>query len=533
MSASDNAVSSSDFVRAMGPVARELLGVPSEEKTSELRFGSRGSLSVSLDKGTWHDHEADVGGGLIDLVMAKRRVDKEGALSWLRDRKHLPPNGHSSGFNVVATYPYTDADGVLLYEVCRLDPKDFRQRRPDGSGRWAWTMKGVERVLYHLSEVKAAAREGRVVYIAEGEKGVDALRQLGVVATCSPGGANKWKHGYSDHLRGAEVVILPDNDQPGRQHADMVAASLRKATESVTILALPGLATKEDPFDWVQRGGTADQLETLATAERLAQSAKGSDGAENIAPQLALSDADDPLRPVIRVAAGKLDLLATEGEAALRNSRLPVYQRGDGLVRPVSREVPASRGRVTVAAGLSELNNHSLLDLLSQCATWKVFNQRKKALVSCDPPGLVAAIILSRKGQWKLPPIAGVITTPTLRSDGSILLEPGYDPATRLFHVADPSLDLGTMPIAPTRAEAETALAALKGLLTGFPFVTEVDRAVALSGLITPIVRGALTVAPLHAFRASTAGSGKSYLVDVARRHRLRSGLPCRRRWSD
>lgn len=85
---------SPEFVRAIGPVARELLGEPSQESKDELRFGSRGSLSVSLIKGTWFDNEANAGGGVIDLVMSKQRVDKEAAVSWLRERKHIePPSG--------------------------------------------------------------------------------------------------------------------------------------------------------------------------------------------------------------------------------------------------------------------------------------------------------------------------------------------------------------------------------------------------------------------------------------------------------
>jgi putative DNA primase/helicase len=230
-------------------------------------------------------------------------------------------------------------------------------------------------------------------------------------------------------------------------------------------------------------------------------------------------------KPVIRVRAGELDTLATKGEEALCASNLPIYQRGDVLVRPISKEVSASRGRTTVAAGLTELSTHAMLDLLSQAASWVRFDKRVKAEVACDPPGAVPAIILSRKGQWKLPPVAGVVTTPTLRPDGSILSEPGYDAATRLYHVADPSLKLGRMPEKPTRADAEQALETLKALLTGFPFVTAVDRAVALSGLITPVVRGALNVVPFHGFRASTAGSGKTYLVDLA--SAISTGRPC------
>jgi hypothetical protein len=121
--------------------------------------------------------------------------------------------------------------------------------------------------------------------------------------------------------------------------------------------------------------------------------------------------------------------------------------------------------------------------------------------------------------------VAGVITTPTLRADGSILSAPGYDPATRLYLARDDGLQMPALAERPSREDAEAALHLLSDLLAGFPFVGPIDRAVALSGLITAVVRGGLPVAPLHAFRASTPGTGKSLLVDVAAT--IATGRPC------
>jgi putative DNA primase/helicase len=232
-----------------------------------------------------------------------------------------------------------------------------------------------------------------------------------------------------------------------------------------------------------------------------------------------------PPLPVIRVAGGKLPELATEGEQALLVSGLPVFQRGRSLVRPIRQDVPASGGRTTIAAGLREITGPMMIDLLAQSAEWEVWNARKKALVAADPPPMVASILLSRAGFWSLPIVAGVTTTPTLRPDGSVLIAPGYDPATRLYHVPDADLIMSSANPAPSRAEAKQALALLNGLLDGFPFVSAIDRSVGLSALITPVVRGAMTVAPLHAIRASTAGTGKSFLVDLA--SAIATGRPC------
>lgn len=199
-------------------------------------------------------------------------------------------------------------------------------------------------------------------------------------------------------------------------------------------------------------------------------------------------------KPAIQVVAGKLDEVATHAETALRGSGLPVFLRGDRPVRPVAREVPAPKGRTTISAGVAELGVAGLLDHLAQAAHWLRYDGRRKAVVPIDPPSVVAQVLLSRGGRLTLPPLAGVVTTPTLRPDGSLLIEPGYDPATRLYHVPDPKLELGGIVETPTWSDAWDALAELSELLTEFPFVAEVDRAVALSGLITPIVRGALTV---------------------------------------
>jgi putative DNA primase/helicase len=220
-----------------------------------------------------------------------------------------------------------------------------------------------------------------------------------------------------------------------------------------------------------------------------------------------------PVRPQIEVRAGELHLMATEGEAALIAAAAPFYNRG-GIVRPIVDELPAAHGRRTKVARLAEVSADMLVDHLSRCADWTKFDGRKKRTVLTDPPRPVAATILARDGEWKFPRLAGVITTQTLRPDGTILSKPGYDPVTQLL-LLDPPV-LPAIPDKPTRADALKALALLDGLLDEFPFADDPSRSVALSGLITPVVRGALAVAPMHVTSAPVAGSGKSYIIDLA-----------------
>jgi hypothetical protein len=165
----------------------------------------------------------------------------------------------------VAVYDYTDESGVLLYQVVRFEPKDFRQRRPDGSGGWAWNLQGVKRVVFRLRDVLAAAREQRVAYVVEGEKDVLGLERLGLVATTNAGGAGKWLPSYAEAFRGARgVYVIPDNDTPGRKHAEEVARSVYEIGIPVKIVALPNLPEKADVSDWLASGGTGEQLRTLA-----------------------------------------------------------------------------------------------------------------------------------------------------------------------------------------------------------------------------------------------------------------------------
>ncbi|NUP17099.1 MAG: DUF3987 domain-containing protein [Streptomyces sp.] len=126
----------------------------------------------------------------------------------------------------VAEYPYCDENGVLLYTVVRYAPKTFRQRAADGTP----SVKGIRRVPYRLPQVRAEAAAGGLVLVVEGEKDVDNLTAVNVVATCNSGGAGKWTDDHTRHLRGAgEVVVVADRDGPGRAHAAQVADSLRRA----------------------------------------------------------------------------------------------------------------------------------------------------------------------------------------------------------------------------------------------------------------------------------------------------------------
>jgi putative DNA primase/helicase len=217
--------------------------------------------------------------------------------------------------------------------------------------------------------------------------------------------------------------------------------------------------------------------------------------------------------PTIEIKDGHLSELATKAEALLIAAGVPLYQRGGELVRPIIETVDASRGRKTKVAQLRILDPVYRRDLLARHAIWLRYDKKEEQMNMTNPPYETATTVMARVGEWGFKAIAGVISTPTMRPDGSLLVVQGYDEVTGLLLVEPPTMP--AIPDQPTRENAEAALKLIEDLLTSFPFVDDVSKACALSAIITPILRGAFIVTPMHASRAPTAGSGKSFLWDI------------------
>jgi putative DNA primase/helicase len=219
--------------------------------------------------------------------------------------------------------------------------------------------------------------------------------------------------------------------------------------------------------------------------------------------------------PTIRLEAGNIEAVVDDVEWALIRARRGLYQRG-GLIVSVGHEPAlAAHGRDVVVQRIAERGDHALLEDISASARFERFDARAKDFITKDPPMALAKTLKQRFGRLRLPALTGIVNAPTMRADGSLLTEPGYDDATGLLF--DP-LDVDFPPLAgrPTRRDAEDGLARLNNMVDSFPFVEEQDRSVALSAVLTACVRRSLPTAPLHAFTAPVAGSGKSKLVDIA-----------------
>ena len=219
--------------------------------------------------------------------------------------------------------------------------------------------------------------------------------------------------------------------------------------------------------------------------------------------------------------------MADAAASVLLNANVPFYQRGKALVRPVVKQVQTFDGKTTSASQLADIELPYLRDTLCKNSVWVKFNKKSKKWLPIHPPVDPAQVLLKRFGDWEFPELAGIINTPTLRPDGTVLKDEGYDPATQLLLIDPPAMP--EMPEHPTKEEAASALDTIKNdLLFEFMFDDDegVSRAVALSAIISTVCRGAFPVVPMHIIDAPTAGSGKSYLLSTVSRIATGQAMP-------
>jgi hypothetical protein len=231
---------------------------------------------------------------------------------------------------IAAKYDYRDENGVLLYQVVRYEPKDFRQRRPDGKGAWIWNLNGVRRVLYRLSELLAA----KAVLVCEGEKDCETAYAMGLVATTS-GATGSWKPEFVEPLKGKRVTIIADADGPGRKHAQQVAESLTGKAESVRVLEFPGA---KDLSEWATTGGTREALlERISNTAEWSPSLKATSGFSLVRLADLLARPDLPVEYVVEnlLVAGTVSCLAAKpkvGKSTFARNLCLAVSRGENFL---------------------------------------------------------------------------------------------------------------------------------------------------------------------------------------------------------
>jgi putative DNA primase/helicase len=403
-----------------------------------------------------------------------------------------------NGPNRVAIDPDTNKPQKRIFQVWPNSPDKKKPRN-------------APILPYQLPQLMRAVARGETIFIAEGEPKVEVLLGWGLAATCNAEGAGKWKAEHAAYLKGANVVILPDNDEPGRRHTDIVGRSLQGVATSVRLLELPGLDEHGDIVDWERSGGDREKLLEIETFEWKPY----------------FDESSDPRVEVV-LRAGMLHQQADETEDALIAADTPIHAQAGRLVRVVVEKADATRGRKTLVTRVTPCDRPWLMREISKtirCVTFRKLGRSvndKPVKVSADVPKELVDAVKSSASD-KFPELAGIIETPTLRPDGSILQEPGYDAQTGLLLVNPPAMS--RIAERPTEVDAMAAMVLLNELLREFPFADEMSRSVALSALIMPVVRGAMTFAPLHVASAPEAGTGKSYLFDIATA--IASGKAC------
>jgi hypothetical protein len=272
----------------------KLWGEPDKTTSKKLTWNGGGNSygwrTFDVAKRVWYDGDAKRGGGLLDLAVYAKGEPEEKVRGakvfdcwrYCYEQKWFPeppPAEPKSDLPIRATYPYQNEDRVLLFEVVRASTQPIR-RNGLGSGDRMATAVGFGRSraraswLYRLPEFIAAVKNSQRVLVCEGEKDSNSAVKLGYPATCNPGGVGKWRREFDEFFRGADVVVVSDNDQqlkdpktgvpmfhpdgrpmlPGQDHAAAVARRLSKVAAHVRTIIFP----QKDLSEWVAAGGTRE-----------------------------------------------------------------------------------------------------------------------------------------------------------------------------------------------------------------------------------------------------------------------------------
>lgn len=392
---------------------------------------------------------------------------------------------------------YRDETGTVLFRVVRLETgelnsngklsKRFSQQPPDSNGGWIikkGAMKGVRTVPYRLPELMGSSG---IILIAEGEKHCDRLAQLGFTATCNAGGAGKWTSHHSEFLRGRDVVIFPDNDEPGRQHARGVAESLKDIATSVRIAVLPGLPEKGDIVDFLNAGGTKEQIQSaIDDAKPL----------EDVFPDIA-----KPSRPAVVLPGKGVEISQAAAELGKLLGATGTWFRRGSAVLNLSMD---DEGQPT----LRQCRPASLPSAFETVAELKVLREGE------DGPIAVPAICSEQAAKLimhansfleSLPAIRILAQSPVLvESNGELVEVIGY-------HRESGVLAYGS----PTEAvPLPEAVSLLKTLVRDFKFSTNSDESRAIAAFITPaLIQGGLLRgrSPIDLGEADQSQTGKGY----------------------
>ena len=332
----------------------------------------------------------------------------------------------TSGSNAQAvTYAYHDLDGTLLHEVVKGAGKRFRQRHPTPEG-WIWKASG-RRVPYRWPELVGQSE----LWIVEGERDVDTLFDHGLTATCNLGGASKWRAEETAallDLHPAQVYVIPDNDAPGRKHADSVREQLTAAGLTATVVPLPGLPAHGDASDWFASGGTVESLRALAAdpPDPEAVTATTIEAVDILTAEQVFSrlgeDAYSLDYPTLGVTFLVSHLHRDRDDLKCEltvNTTLPHARTVDGTLLWTATNLSAARTRAGLAKGLAARSGEPKWDWLSALERLSVLVSRAEAEGSSEIQPLADYDLPTDDPAWT---IAGL---PILKDHPTILFGDG------------------------------------------------------------------------------------------------------------
>jgi hypothetical protein len=294
-----------------GPAGIDVVGLTRlTGPTGPARRAGMGTLGTTGPTGP------NVASPLNENLIASRHGSREnGSNAEPRSNGEKGP-GQQRQLEEEGAYPYRDASGQVAFEVMRFVLKQGEnyvvgkygkrirtslQRRPSGEPdqSWLWGLGAGEFmrrapgkdwgkfdatefeqypatrqrkiftaapvIPYQLPDLLKAVAAGHTICIVEDEEKVELIRGFGFPATCCAGGAKKWRPEHSVYLKGADVVLLRDNDPVEREHMELIAKSLAPIAR-LRILELPNLPEKGDVVDWHEAGGSAEEFARLLAA---------------------------------------------------------------------------------------------------------------------------------------------------------------------------------------------------------------------------------------------------------------------------
>ena len=474
---------------AVAGKAGKILAVWRGEKNKSV------SLFLKDDIAPWllKDHATGECVNAFGFLLQMADYDKQAAVEKLISAAGLDGSKPQKK-EIVATYEYTDEDGGFLFETVRFKPKSFAQRIRV-NGQPVWKLGNTRRVLFRLPEVKRAIAENVWLALVEGEEDVLTLEKHGVIATTCPMGAGKWRGEYTQSLAGATLIIFPDNDKVGIEHALKVAREVYGTVREVKIVELSGLKDKEDITDWFRKGHTVEELNQIV---------ENTNPFEISEAQKTDEEVIKPEKPTIQVNSRYLREIADDAIKALQACNNPprLYIKSSLLTRV------DKNGKSQI------MDNASLKGYLDRCANFITVKTERQIVSPARPPSDLAPDLLSlQSDELGLPELETVSTVPIFDAQGRLLTKNGYDTESKTLLILN-DLEGFQFELYPI----PKATGIIDNIIADFPFAfPNIGKAHTYAMFLQHFVRSMINgPTPLYLVESPTRGTGKGKLCNAA-----------------